>query len=734
MIFPTCFSSTITFEEAELDIPMLDIHGNVFKKVTIFPQSEVDLLSQDILRRLTLENRESKKAYNYERVELLCAQVLEKAKDPSYKTYTQTAAAIRRVLEKITGFSVPEEALQAFPHSKSLAKLVKILRFPELAEAKIGVKNYSATLKNEGASGTYLMRGRDGEYVGVFKPENEAIGAPDNPKSVSRDNLNQQIGLYPEEQFTYCLREVLAYEFNKGYANVPKTALVKLQKSLTSTKQIGSFQVYIPNSVSPSSLPWQAIYDNLAVEDVHRLAIQDIRWLNADRHEDNLLYHTLSDSLCLIDHGLIFCPTASRLIFYWMNYPQSAKAISESNKRYIREIDLESDEKLLREKGFTCEAAIQRMKIAGLFLKACVERGLTLREIGHFMISGPGVTYSDLSKHRSIKKSYFETHICTPILLGAQAENTIGEHIKKFVEVDWHLTFFRLSIDLQYTKEVIDDGIELLSIDGATKYAGMQSIRIVSIAKSALTNGDYALKPVITTEYTNNSSMLKVSEVAPKIPRAIAIINGGYFHYNDSENATYEYEGAFTKGDPIGTCLTPLGGFRSTPKANTLWATLAIGKTSVEILRKNPYDNSHHFLSELDSAPLIMQNGILNPLGKKSEIESQNSLKPNNPPGDFQRHIHSLHPRSVVALTKDALLFITVDGKNDKLASGMTGEELGLFLKTYPGITDALNLDGGGSTTMWVKDKGIVNSPADGSERMIATVLALVKRDKRFDL
>jgi len=76
------------------------------------------------------------------------------------------------------------------------------------------------------------------------------------------------------------------------------------------------------------------------------------------------------------------------------------------------------------------------------------------------------------------------------------------------------------------------------------------------------------------------------------------------------------------------------------------------------------------------------------------------------------------HPRTAVGLKSDALLFVVVDGRQPGYSEGMTLFELAEFLRNA-GCTDALNLDGGGSTTLWVRG-AVVNRPSDGRERPIA--------------
>lgn len=84
------------------------------------------------------------------------------------------------------------------------------------------------------------------------------------------------------------------------------------------------------------------------------------------------------------------------------------------------------------------------------------------------------------------------------------------------------------------------------------------------------------------------------------------------------------------------------------------------------------------------------------------------------------------HPRSALGFNADTTKFylVTVDGRQNT-SSGMTLTELGEFMKGF-GAHNALNLDGGGSTTLVVHDE-VVNSPSDGSgEREVANALMIV--------
>jgi exopolysaccharide biosynthesis protein len=64
------------------------------------------------------------------------------------------------------------------------------------------------------------------------------------------------------------------------------------------------------------------------------------------------------------------------------------------------------------------------------------------------------------------------------------------------------------------------------------------------------------------------------------------------------------------------------------------------------------------------------------------------------------------------------------------LSGGLTLEELAGYLLKM-GARDALNFDGGGSSGMVVRNEQ-VNTPPDGSERLIRSGLAVVRRQVRL--
>ena len=77
------------------------------------------------------------------------------------------------------------------------------------------------------------------------------------------------------------------------------------------------------------------------------------------------------------------------------------------------------------------------------------------------------------------------------------------------------------------------------------------------------------------------------------------------------------------------------------------------------------------------------------------------------------------HPRTAMGLTEDrnTFLLVVVDGRSSSSA-GMYGTELADLMHQL-GAHMAINLDGGGSSQMWVDGQGTINSPSGGSPRAV---------------
>ena len=83
------------------------------------------------------------------------------------------------------------------------------------------------------------------------------------------------------------------------------------------------------------------------------------------------------------------------------------------------------------------------------------------------------------------------------------------------------------------------------------------------------------------------------------------------------------------------------------------------------------------------------------------------------------------HPRSALGWNNDHFFLVEVDGRQ-KISAGMSFPELANYMLNL-GCDEAINLDGGGSATIWVYGN-VMNSPSEGHERPAANALVVVRK------
>lgn len=91
------------------------------------------------------------------------------------------------------------------------------------------------------------------------------------------------------------------------------------------------------------------------------------------------------------------------------------------------------------------------------------------------------------------------------------------------------------------------------------------------------------------------------------------------------------------------------------------------------------------------------------------------------------------NPRTAIGVKPNGnIILLTIDGRNENSA-GASLHELARLMR-WLGCSDAINLDGGGSTTLWTAADGVVNYPSDNKkwdhegERKVANVIILKKK------
>lgn len=279
----------------------------------------------------------------------------------------------------------------------------------------------------------------------------------------------------------------------------------------------------------------------------------------------------------------------------------------------------------------------------------------------------------------------------------------------------------------------IDEGIEYRTFEDFDTLS--KANQIVNVSIIDLSSGKYQVKFRYVEGGAPNSSIFKAND-------ALVSINGGY----EPASIFVKVDGtvyANIKNDYIGGTSVPQWkseaaiysdgdsgvSIEYTAKGMTLEQTRAAFAT---IAKENV----------ISSSPMLIDNYELPGMNFIERMPSWysginiSSLNGEDP----VRHQGSRHPRTAVGMTEDNhLILMTVDGRWSGVSEGMTAKELTAFFKTHFNPKYALNLDGGGSTTMCVKmmgdpDTHVVNYPTDNNsfdhkgERTVTSHIYIIKK------
>ncbi|MCA1558923.1 MAG: phosphodiester glycosidase family protein [Acidobacteria bacterium] len=165
---------------------------------------------------------------------------------------------------------------------------------------------------------------------------------------------------------------------------------------------------------------------------------------------------------------------------------------------------------------------------------------------------------------------------------------------------------------------------------------------------------------------------------------------------------------------PRGGCVLSFGG-RAPPVA------LRGLRPGVRVTLKTVYRSIDGAQSPWDTArDIIGGAGLLVRDGRPIEDWSVEQFGP--------RFADARHPRTMIGTDASAAIWlVVVDGRQPALSLGMTLVELRRLAERLQ-LTNALNLDGGGSTTMWVAGR-VVNSPSDADgPRKVSDALLVHRR------
>ena len=94
---------------------------------------------------------------------------------------------------------------------------------------------------------------------------------------------------------------------------------------------------------------------------------------------------------------------------------------------------------------------------------------------------------------------------------------------------------------------------------------------------------------------------------------------------------------------------------------------------------------------------------------------------------------YSEHPRTMLGKCADGTVYMVVmEGRLDG-AAGFTTANM-VSLAEDLGMTDAINLDGGGSSTLWVAGAGVINRPSGGAVRNVPNIIMATPRTTDDDM
>ena len=175
--------------------------------------------------------------------------------------------------------------------------------------------------------------------------------------------------------------------------------------------------------------------------------------------------------------------------------------------------------------------------------------------------------------------------------------------------------------------------------------------------------------------------------------KAIAAINGSYFDMKKLVPVTYIKVDGKVLGKTVGNDDSRTNGIVAVK--GRCGHGISIHATDSAIPAR-----ANRFRSAIASGPMLLENGEMIQYAKGPKD------------GFFSKR----HPRTILGYDDKGMVYmIVVDGRSAGNADGMTIAELSETVH-YLGLKEAINLDGGGSSTLWTNKSGVINHPSDNGK------------------
>jgi exopolysaccharide biosynthesis protein len=244
-------------------------------------------------------------------------------------------------------------------------------------------------------------------------------------------------------------------------------------------------------------------------------------------------------------------------------------------------------------------------------------------------------------------------------------------------------------------------GINIYHLNSGHYFSDKQNVLVVKLEDSSI--DDYILDIA-----WSDTVLMKTSRFA-KDANAIIALNGSFFDVEKGGSVAY----LESDGQVISRNRNPTEKWAKTDSLlNGAIVLDTSGHLKIEAAKSELfYEQSHSEKAVLFSGPILLVAG--------EKVKLENSA-----------FVHKRHPRSCLCITDDnSILFIAIDGRNEN-ALGLSLEETQRLLLSLD-CKNAINLDGGGSTTLWANDgkmESILNNPSDKEgERPVSNIILIRK-------
>jgi hypothetical protein len=297
-----------------------------------------------------------------------------------------------------------------------------------IKEAKEALeKGLYPVLATKGLSGSYWMRGLDRRILGLFKPFDEEIQAPNNPVSnyyrAALGSRNTRIGCRSGESAHHEVAAFLVDEFF-GFGIVPRTSYASFThhtfflafeniysfRRITKTKY-GSFQEFVGGFISILKLSKSEI-ETIPLDEFQLLIVLDVILGNTDRNVNNILVG--DEKIAAIDHGLCFPDLIEELSFwYWSYFKQGEKPLYKPISDMLNAFPFEKLAAKLHKKCFISWNALARMRERVTLFSEGINAGLVPAQL----------------------KGLFESTYLVPLLdRKASLKETAAEQVRLYIQ------------------------------------------------------------------------------------------------------------------------------------------------------------------------------------------------------------------------------------------------------------------------------------------------------------